>query len=404
MNKKKIFLLAFMFVLMVSSTAYAAAESVTAGETNAFTLEQVKSLVKDNSRSLQKYVINVETAKYKEQQANYERDGAYGLYDTYNSLANDLGNAYAKLAEAAPEEQAAIITEIGKIENQRDAQYDKIKANQKSADTAKDSYNDAVKEEANYRKQVDYIVEELYTSILNQEEDLLALQKELELQQYLLKVERSKMGVGSSSQAKVDELAVKVNELNKKIITQSNSVMIKKGQLNDLMGKNFDDGLKLVPFEVSTTIELPEYKELLSSATYSYQLFSQLNRDLNQLDDDLDDENDYYQRTLLRQEIKGKELDLADAKQKLQETINNLLADVKTKQEDYQVALANYRNAQRSYEWTQKRYEMGQISKLALLESELNYVTMQNKKVSAGYTLYLTQGSLKLAAEGIVVN
>lgn len=93
---------------------------------------------------------------------------------------------------------------------------------------------------------------------------------------------------------------------------------------------------------------------------------------------------------------------MEDEKVKLKESINNLMADVKTKQEDYQIALKNYQNAQKSYEWDKKRYELGQLSKLELIKSELNCIIPKNKNISAGYAFYLAYRNLELAENEIL--
>ena len=380
--KKFILLLSMLLALSASSVGYAAEENDST-ENNVITLEQSKALAYENSRSLKKYEISKDKAKYQKQQAEYE----------YSNLLNDYNN----LGESLDPE-----SDTESIWNQLESQYEKVKASSGSIDDAENNYNDSVKEEKNYRTQLVYIIEELYTTILNQEESLLALNKEYEIKQYLLNIERQKLALGSSNLLTVNELAVEVNSVNKSIIEQTNQIKTKKGQLNDMMGRGYDDELELVPVEVSAAVKLPEYDQLLSSATYAYNLLSQLKRDINDLEDDLDDQDDYYQFLILRQEIKEKELQLEDEKKNLNDTINNLIADVKSKQEDYQISLTNYQNAQRAYDWNKKRFELGQISKLALMESEQNYLNLKNKKVSAGNALFLAQRTLQLAEEGIL--
>lgn len=375
-NKVLILLLAMFMVLGNSSVGYADAAVIT--------IERARALALENSRALQKHEINVKKAKYQKQQADRQLDDAIARY---NSIGSKLGDDYSD-----------------SLLNQLDSQYDKVVAAFDSINATENNYDDAVKDEENYQQQLGYLVEEIYTSILMQEAALQKLNKEYELKQYLLTMERQKLALGSSSQYNVDELARGLTELNKSIIEQNHSIKTKKGQLNDMMGRGYDEELQLVPFEVKATLEIPEYESLLSDVTYSSVQLARIKRDLRELDDDYDDETDYYKSLILSQEIKAKELELAEQTVALYETVNNLLSQAKLKQEDYQIALNNYRNAQKTYEWAKKRYELGQISKLALLESEINYLNMQNQKNTAGYNLYLTQSILQLAAKGIFNN
>ncbi|MGQ9756356.1 MAG: TolC family protein [Desulfotomaculales bacterium] len=124
---------------------------------------------------------------------------------------------------------------------------------------------------------------------------------------------------------------------------------------------------------------------------------------LTQREDDLDEVgDDGYEDELLELEIEELRLRLKDEQYKLSDTINNLLLNVEAKQKDYRLALLNYENAKQSYEWDKQRFALGRISKLDLLEGELNYLNRENEKLSAAYDLYLAKRSLELTQEGIL--
>lgn len=401
MRKRLILLLSMLLVLGSFTTGFAA-ENQTDKPDNIITLEQVKRLVKENSRSLKKYEIAVDKAKYQQQQADDEEDD---LYLRYNSLSNQYGSLseqYNQLLESGKTAEAeAIRVQMEQVERDMESQYDKIDSSSNSIKNAEDNYDDAVKEQENYWKQLDYIVEELYINILNQEESLRSLQKEYELKKYLLTIERKKLDLGRTSQTNVDKISTDVTNLNKQLTEQTNTIRLKKGQLNDMMGKGYDDPLKMTSIEVSVNVIFPEYQALLSSATQGYDLLWQLRREIDDLEDENDDEDDYYTSRLLDLGIQEKELQLADEKNKLNELVSNVITDLKAKQDNYKIALADYAQAQKKYDWDKKRFELGQISKTTLLQSELNYINTGNKKAGAKHDLYLAQRSVELAKDGI---
>lgn len=386
MRKVLNLILSMLLLLGSISTAYAAnTTSTTDSDNNLITLEQAKSLAYENSRILKQYEINVDKTKYQVQQADQQYDEAI---DDYNSIGSTLNSDDEDI-------------DYDKVSDQLESQADKIESSSDNYDDAENNYADAKKAEENYRKQLDYLVEQLYTNILDQEDSLVALKKEYELEQYNLTVERKKLLLGSSNQEAADEQSTVVSDLNKRIIDQTNHIKTNKGQLNDMMDRDYQAELTLTPFEVGLTLELPDYDQLLSNATQSYDELWKMKRDLNNLDDDLEDEDNYYQYLVLRQEIKDKELQLEEQESKLQETVTNLLADAQTKQEAYKLAQNNYLLAQRAYTWAQKRYELGQTSKVALLESEVDCLNKKTTKDSAGYDLFLAKRSLELAEIGI---
>jgi len=395
MSKKIILLMIMLLVLGSFTVCYAAEESPVTE--NVITLEQAITMAQANSRSMEKYELDVDKTKYQLYQveedrvdADYEYISMTNLYDLLNQkLQEDPGNT-------------DLLKRINDLREQIDSQYDRVVSSGDAYEDAQYSHDDSIVGEENYRKQLDYIVEELYTAILNQENSLLSLNKEYHLGKILLAIEKSKLGLGGSSQLKVNEMDLKVINLNKSILEATNDIKVKKGQLNDIMGRDYDDELNLTPFEVEIAAEITGQEQLYSSALQEYSAIKEIKRDIEESEEILDDEDDYYAEQILKIELEEKKLQLEDEKINLNKSITDLISDTQSKQEDYKISLKNYENAKKSYEWDKQRFEMGVISKIALQESELNFINSKNKKDSSGYTLYLAQRSLKLAEEGIV--
>lgn len=403
-------------MLSCLSAGYASENASEDTAENVITLEQAKELAIKNSRNLIKYQINTERAKYQYYQADDQYDEAEhenqnDIY-TYNNLEQKRSAKQEELnrEDITEEEKAQVIADINDIEKQISDIWNNI--DNRSVDLlldkkrdAETNYNDAKIDEENYKKQLEYIVEEQYTTILNQENNLLTLEKELEMKQSLLNLERARLALGNSSRLKVDQLALDVSNIDKQIIELNSSIKKTKGKFNDMIGRDYDDELILAPFEIPETGEIPDYDILLSRATQEYDKIDELKRDIEQREDDLDYvEDDNYQEELLELEIKEKKLQLEDERYKLMDTLNNIMAEVKLKQEEYQLSLINYNNAQNNYKWDKKKFELGRISKLDLMQSELNYLNMKDKNISAGYGFYLAYRSLKLAEAGILLN
>ncbi|MBF7082917.1 TolC family protein [Desulfallas sp. Bu1-1] len=405
MKGKVIFLLAVLIVLSGFSNVYAAEDVAE----DVITLEQAVKLAEENSRSLTKYEISKRKAKYQLYEindqyweANYDQDVNM---NKYNSLSQEYSDLQAKedLSEDDINRMNEIKEEMDAIWDDINKQSDAIESLSDQKRDAEDNYDDSVAAEENYQKQLEYTVEELYTTILIQEESLLTSSKEYELKLNLLNIEKVKLQLGRSSRLNVNQLSRDVTELNKKIIELNSLIKNLKGELNDMMGREYGAELRLVPFEIQENIEIPEYDTLFSKAAREYDAIAVIKRDISNKKDDLDSiDDDGYQEELLELEIKEKELELEDERYKLKEAINNLIAEVKSKQEDYQLSLIDYKNAQKKYDWDQKRFEQGRISKLALMQSELDYLNAKNKNTSAGYGLYLAYRSLQLAEAGIL--
>ncbi|KJS13209.1 MAG: hypothetical protein VR67_05385 [Peptococcaceae bacterium BRH_c8a] len=382
---------------------------------NVVTLEQAVELTVKNSRTMTRYEINKEKARYQLYQAqdrynetNYESNS---LWYKYDSLSNEYSALEKELNETEGDTSEILVRmneiqeEIRQIEDEMDRQSEQMDSTVDQKKDAEDKYDDTVAAEDNYEKQLVYIVAQVYTTILNQAGNLQALYIEQELKQSRLEIENKKLQLGRTSQAAVDSLAMEVRQLDRESIELGKLINTQKGNLNDMMGREYEDELTLAHFEVQESIELPNIDALKSKTARDYDALAALQRDLDKKKDDLDSvsESD-YEHDILELEIKEMKLQLAEERLALNERVNNLITDVQARQEDYQVSQINYAYAQQSYEWDEIRYRMGRLSRLDLLQSVLNCQNAKDKSVSAGYSFYLLCRALELAEDGIMVN
>jgi len=144
----------------------------------------------------------------------------------------------------------------------------------------------------------------------------------------------------------------------------------------------------------------------LTVLTNNYAKIPQLERDIIKKKGDLDDANirdDSNQQSLVEIEIKEKELALEEEKQKLKSLTSDLLAELQSKQKEYQLAEVSLKDALKTYEWNKQKYELGVISKIELASSEIAYLEALNNKKAAGYAYFLDQLSVSLAEQGILM-
>ncbi|MFZ5942641.1 MAG: TolC family protein [Bacillota bacterium] len=370
---------------------------------NVLTLEQAKELTK-SSRNLAKYDLSVEKAKYSYYQAQDAYDDAktpsyYNLLPYYFYLneqqaqGNDVSLQLANVEKQISSAKEKLDSEVDRASSLRDTMLDR-----------EESYDKAKQDRDNYRKQLDYTIEQLYTSILGQEDRLAAQQKELEYKLLLLNIEKQKLQLGNSTQGKVDKLAIETSTLNKSIIEAANSLKNSKSKFNDMLGRDPESALTLVHFTVPETAVIPTAATLYAKVSQDYDKILQLEKDIKRKQSDLDDEDvkdTAYQSDLIRLEIKEKELQIEDERLALKESINNLITEMKSKQKNFQLAKIEWDSTQKSFAWNKMRFETGRISKSEYLQNEFDYLAAQNKFISAGYDFFLTKHSLQLLEEGI---
>ena len=401
--------------LIFCSSAYAA---------DPLTLDEAKYLAIQNSREMSKSKISTDSARYKFYQAEkeYEDSDYPSSWDSYAGIVADLTLLYNYKATLDPMEDATEIaktnSEINLKERAADQALDQYYADLKQRDSirkqmedAEDTYEDAKLSQEKFEEELKYNIEQIYTDILLQENKISTLQKDMEYKKLLLEIEKKRLGLGVSSQETVGRFEEDYTNADHSLIEAKNSLKNIKGNLNDMMGRDYDEEISLKPIQTDLFKEIPTYDQILSKVLKESTKLSQIQRDIEKKENDLEDDlsdytNDYkpYQEDLVRLEIKEMELQLQDEKYRLKQSINNLLASLDTKQKKYQLSQIETNNAKRQYDWDKKRYEIGQISKNELTQSELAYLNAKQGFLVTEFDLFLTKRSIDLLVDtGVVV-
>lgn len=398
-HKLKIFLLLGILLTSIFNSSLVFADE------KIITLEEAKELAHENSRELEKYELTIDKSKSKLYQAKDDyKDAKSSSYSLYL-------NEYLILQDRLEEGDTSVTERLSALEKKMDAvrnnsSSEKIASAKDKKRDAEDDYDDSKLNKENYAKQLDYLVEELYTNILTNEDNIDSLNKEYELGLLKLNIERKRLELGRSTRDKVNEIAIDVSNVNKSITQYKQILKTLKGSLNDILGREYDEELNLENFHVVSTIAPPAYNDLLKKITEAYAKIPQLERYIEKRKDDKDDANTKETNRgseLIEVEIKEKELELKDEKINLKEITNNLIKDLKSQQKVYQLAELEYNNALINFEQDKKRLDLGQISKLSYLESESILKNIANKKLVAGYDFYLTKKTAELAEQGIIL-
>ncbi|KJS85493.1 MAG: hypothetical protein JM58_08625 [Peptococcaceae bacterium BICA1-8] len=391
------FFLSFILVFLTLASAAFSAEEV-------LTLEEAKEMAR-GSRGLMQSELDVEKAKFEYYQAQNNYDDVktpsyYNLLPYYFYL-----NEQKDQGINVDDQLKNVEKQISDAKEKLDSEADKAASARDAMESRETAYEDSKASKEKSEKQLDYQVEQMYTSILLQEDKLVSMNKELEYKYNLLNIERRRLALGSSTQEKIDSLAIETSNFNKTIIEAKSSLKNAKGNFNDLLGRDYDAGLKLAHFSVNEVALIPVYNDLLQLVTQKYDKLAQLEKDISERQKDLEDDavkDTAYQADLIKIEIKRQELQIEDEKKNLKETINNFITELNIKQKNYQLAKLDWEGTQKNYGRAQKRFELGLISKLELIESELDYAAGKNKFMSVSYDFSLAQNNLELVKQGIL--
>jgi len=395
--KKSIFLLALVFMAVGISCLPAKAEVIT--------LDQAKALANANSRTLAQYQLNTQKADYQidklEQQQSVTGNILENMLDRYEEIQEQI----AALKEAEGDHTQAISQlqqQLDELDESIDEKAESAAATSNDVEDSEETLDDAEVAEANYAKKLDYEVEKLYTSILQQVSSLETANLRQQAAEIELQMARTRLQLGTGTQSGVYEKAIRLSDQEKEIASIRQRIRTAKGTLNDILGRDYSADLELSDFVWTSSLDIPEYDTLLDQARSRYQALKNTGQAIEDAEEDLEDTDDYYSHMLLTLEIQEKKLALEDQKLQLSQSVDNLLYEVSLQQQTYKTAQLDCQQALQKYSWDKKRYELGQISKMTLLTSELEYINARNQQATENYALFLAEHQLQLAQKGIL--
>lgn len=395
---------------------------IIASEKSIYSLDEVKELVLKNSRtikSMEQRVKEVEAQKYLA--SNAYDSARYGGY--YNALhsKNQVMSALAakelelkeemdKGAAANPDIIASLQYQIQMLQAQAGQSVMAVEQTagmssqaKKGYEAAKDGLADIKQAQEELEKQLEYIVEQMYTGILLLENQTEYMSKNYNQLLNMLNLERIKKELGMASDVEVEQLAAQTSEVGRAVDQMQENLKLTKWTLNDMMGRELDSKLELVQFNVDPYIPIGTADSYIERALENAYFIPQLKRDIKTMNKDLDDLDGSNEQAVQKAKIEQTKLTLEGKKQDLKNTVASLVNDVNIKGRAYQLADYSFNTAQKAYEWDKIKYELGMLSKIMFDGSELAYQEALNKKTSAGYDYFLAKRALELAEQGILV-
>jgi len=406
-----IFSLIFLIPLFGIDTVFA--------DDYSFTLEQVKEAAIKNSRTLKtmEQVIKEIDANSNIAYNSYESAYYGGYINSLNRQSNLLPLIESKkiqlasLTEGTPEWQS-LKMEIQTLEMQAaqnnmsaSSGLSASKQAKKAWEASEDALKDTKRAYEDLNKQIEFSVEQLYISALVLEEQIKVAESNYQYLLKLLEVERLKGQLGMNSVVDIDRLAVQASDLNKSIRQMKDNLMVVKEGINDIMGRDVKSRLDLVKFDVDIPLQtVVNLEPIVENTLANIASIPQKERDLEKLKKDLDDIDGSNERAVQEAKIEQSLLSLEDTKQNIRNSVSSLVSDMQAKAKDYQLADINFRNAQKTYDWDLKKFELGMISALQFENCKITYQDALNKKTAAGYEYFIAKRLVELAEQGVLIN
>ncbi|SMB88304.1 Outer membrane efflux protein [Desulfonispora thiosulfatigenes DSM 11270] len=423
MKKLKAISLSLALTMFLSVPAFAGTEMPSLS--NTLSLEQVKKLAVENSRSAKDARIGLEYAEVKKDQVANQY---LGVRDARREAAV-RGNPAGKLVEATvgsikninaqiaatnpskePEKyallqqqlalensQLGVLTSLGGVDDLM-AMEDKAETGKLQAE---DAYNTTKNKVRDAEKIIEFSAESMYLQALQVEKMLDILNQKEQFMNKLLKVEKIKKEAGMTLDTNITTQAVSTSDSSKELRYWKDKHQTTLKVINDLIGRDLNAPLKLQ--EVNVRIKARDkYEEVLDQSIKNSGTIAEQKRLIERNQDDrgsVKSRSDEY--SLYLKEEKRSNLAIEKVKIDNEVNVKNLFTDLSAKEKSYELAQVTLENSKKILEQNKLKFEVGMISKIELEQAELSFQSAVSDLQKASYDYYLVTRQIEMAKEGV---
>lgn len=363
-------------------------------------LELQEQMTRNNRRDVENTISSLGSAS-----AGSSEDSA-GL-EHLKQLKTRLQEQLAKLEEKDPN-YASVATQIALLE----MQIKSAEAAQNSAMSSFDSLvsnidtiNDALDQLSNSKDDLNKSMKDLETQmrymatfyslqVVQLEKSISLLEDSIALNQKLMQLSELQKKLGMNIDTDVATQQATLKEAENSLEDMKENLSVAKRQVNILIGRNAGNPLEIVPMNLPVAIDpAPAYTEkLIKQFTDNNYTLKTLERDKADLKEDGKNSNGKLGSDELKKidyNIESKEQEIKDQEQKISNDLKALLAQINKDGEAYKVSRQKYVTEKKNFEYTQKKYELGMISEIALRTAEMKLKQAEMTNIQNGYAYYL---------------
>ena len=179
-----------------------------------------------------------------------------------------------------------------------------------------------------------------------------------------------------------------------------------KRSLNHLIGRPINNELNVVPMELSGVIEpAPAFTQKLIDE------FVKVNPDMITLQEERQDLKDSVKSDMgsdekqdIEYQIQAKDMEIKKQRQTAEDDLKAMIATMNKNATNYRISKDKLATEQKNFAIAQKKFELGMISQMQLMQNELTLAQAELTNLSNGYQHYFDWQQYKLARQGIALN
>ena len=378
-------------------------------------LELQEQMARNNRRSLRNQLYSLE---------DVPSDGG-SLSTGIATLQGEIAAVQAKLEGTSdPAKQAALQKELLGLNADLVALQSAVRSQQSAASQLNSAYDqlidginqidEGLDELAVGKEDLEQAIKDLESqmryasayqalSIVQLESAIKLLEKNLALVNKSIQIFELQEKLGMTTTLSVAEQRVSKVELEKSIADNKEQLDSLKRMLNRTIGRDASTPLEVVPMQLPAVVEAaPEYNgTLVQKFVETDKTLSNLNRDRKDLIDSVKSNMGSDEKQAIEYNVQSTDQKIKNQRQTIADNVKAMLAQINSDGEAYKISRQKYANAKKNFEVMQKKYELGMVSELSLLQAEAELMQAEMTNMQNGYTYYFDWQKYNLTKQGI---
>ena len=414
---------------IVPAPAFAVSTNV-AAETegkNTLTLSEIQELAVLYNDTVDSLELNIKQIENQEMMTRNQKRKAQNSLDDINSV--DLDSSQLSSAAKTLEEQIEALEEQDPIANMNAITALKVKlmevqsglSTAKSMDNAFDStidaidqLDDALDQLADGKDDLQDAIEDLehimrYTSaqlalsIVQLTDSVELMEKQIALIDKSIAVYELQEQLGMATTISVDSQRTSKVEAENQLRDTKEQLDNLKRSLNQLIGRPANNPLEVVPMELTGVIDpAPKFtQELINEFVEINPQMATLLEEREDLKDSVKKDMGSDEKQDIEYQIQAKDMELKKQRQAAEDDLKAMIATIEKNAVNYRVSKEKLATEQKNFAIAQKKYELGMISQMQLMQNEMALAQAELTNLSNGYQHYFDWQQFKLARQGI---
>lgn len=316
------------------------------------------------------------------------------LEASYLALSGQYQSALASQKSAAQQLDNAFDQAISGI-NQLDDALDQMAE-------GKEDLQDAIEDLAHIMR---YTSSQLALSIVQLTDSAELMEKQVALLDKSIAIYELQEKLGMATAINVDTQRTSKVEAENQLRDTLEQIDNLKRSLNQLIGRPANNELNVVPMKLVNVIDpAPKFTQELIDE------FVEIDPDVVALLEERQDLKDSVKSGMgsdekqdIEYQIQAKDLEIKKQRQAAEDDLKAMIATMNKNAVNYRVSMEKLATEQKNFEIAQKKYELGMISQLQLMQNELTLAQAELANLSNGYQHYFDWQQFKLARQGIAL-